>query len=236
MVKLDQIFNEKNNIPIRYFGGTGSQTQAVGSVIPYYYQVAPSRMHNFSVVYHGVVSPRFITQSFAGVNYFKQVFNDATTGFNIPALGFNTGVTNPSLFGAPGITINGFYEVGLTPPLGRIDTTGQLDETMTYTAGAHSFRFGGEYRRSLLDVFYERNARGSFVFDGSQGPLAATNTNCTWGAGNSPIAASLNPLADFLAGRLAVNRGTITYGDLQRNYYLNSVTGFFRTAGRLVRI
>ena len=48
------------------------------------------------------------------------------------------------------------------------------------------------------------------------------------GAGNSPIAASLNSLADFLASRLAVNRGTINYGDLQRNYYLNSVTGFFQ--------
>ena len=97
IVKLDHIFNERNNIAIRYFGGTGSQTEAVGSAIPYYYQVAPSRMHNFSLVYNGVISPQFVSQTVAGVNYFKQVFNDANTGFNIPALGLNTGVTNPFL-------------------------------------------------------------------------------------------------------------------------------------------
>ncbi len=231
IVKLDHIFNDRNNIAVRYFGGTGSQTEAVGSVIPYYYQVAPSRMHNFSFVYNGVVSPHFVTQTLAGVNYFKQVFNDATTGFNIPSLGLNTGVTNPSLFGSPDITINGFDEIGLTPPLGRIDTTGHLDETLTYTTGTHSFRFGAEYRRSRFDVFYERNARGSFAFDGSQGPLA--NPNDTWGAGNTATSASLNSLADFLAGRLDANRGTITYGDLQRNYYLNSVTGFFQDSWKI---
>jgi hypothetical protein len=224
IVKLDHIFNEKNNIAFRYFGGTGSQNEAVGSAVPYYYQVAPSRMHNFSLVYNAVISPKFVSQTVAGVNYFKQVFNDANAGFNIPALGLNTGVTNPSLYGAPDLTISGFDEIGLTPPLGRIDTTGHINETLTYTAGTHQFRFGGEYRRARLDVFYERNARGLFSFDGSQGPLAATSPDDTWGTGNP----SLNAMADFLSGRLGANRGTITYGDLQRNYYLNGTTAFFQ--------
>jgi hypothetical protein len=222
IAKLDHIFNERNNIAIRYFGGTGSQTAPVGSVIPYYFQVAPSRMHNFSLVYNGVVSPKFVTQTTAGVNYFKQVFNDAATGFNVVALGLNTGVTNPSLFGAPRLNISGFDNTGLTPPLGRIDTTGSLSETMTYTAGTHTIRFGGEYRRARFDVFYERNGRGRFNFNGSQGPLAATSPKDTWGTGNP----SLNALADFLAGRVATNQSTISYGDRQRNYYLNSAAGF----------
>lgn len=229
IVKLDHIFNEKNNIAIRYFGGTGSQTEGVGSSIPYYFQTAPSRMHNFSLVYNEVLSPNFVAQTVVGVNYFKQVFNDANTGFNIPALGLNTGVTNPALYGAPFIDIEGFDELGLTPPLGRIDTTGHLDETFTYTTGTHQLRFGSEYRRARFDVFYERNARGSFTFDGSQGPFASANASDTWdtaallGSAN----ASLNSLADFLAGRVNTNNATITYGDLQRNYYLNSTTGFF---------
>ncbi len=222
IVKLDLIFNERNNIAVRYFGGTGSQTAPVGSVVPYYFQVAPSRMHNFSLVYNGVVSPKFVTQTTAGVNYFKQVFDDATTGFNVVALGLNTGVTNPFLFGAPRLNISGFDNTGLTPPLGRIDTTGHLNEVMTYTAGTHTIRFGGEYRRARLDVFYDRNGRGRFNFNGSQGPFAATNPKDTWGTGNP----SLNALADFLAGRLATNQATIIYGDRQSNYYLNGVTGF----------
>ncbi len=229
IVKLDHIFNERNNIAVRYFGGTGSQTEAIGSVIPYYYQVAPSRMHNFSLVYNGVVSPKFVTQTTAGVNYFKQVFSDATTGFNVVALGLNTGVTNPFLFGAPRLNISGFDNTGLTPPLGRIDTTGHLNEVMTYTAGAHTLRFGGEYRRARFDVFYERNSRGRFNFDGSQGPQAVTNPKDTWSTGN----ASLNALADFLAGRVAPNQSTIIYGDRQRNYYLNGATGFVQDSWKV---
>ncbi|MCU1293480.1 MAG: TonB-dependent receptor plug [Bryobacterales bacterium] len=223
IVKLDHIFNERHTIAFRYFGGTGSQTEYVGSVLPYYYQTAPSRMHNFSLVYNAVISPRFVSQTLAGVNYFKQVFGDANAGFNIPALGLNTGVTNPSLYGAPAITISGFDKVGLTPPLGRIDTTGHLDETLTYTSGTHQFRFGAEYRRGRFDVFYQRNARGRFNFNGSQGPSG------DWGTGNP----SLNSLSDFLAGRVGANQATIAYGDLQRNYYLNSVTGFFQDSWKV---
>jgi hypothetical protein len=53
---------------------------------PDYYEVAPSRMHNFSLVYNHVFSLRFVSQTLAGVNYFKQVFIDANSGFDIPAL------------------------------------------------------------------------------------------------------------------------------------------------------
>jgi hypothetical protein len=205
IVKLDHIFDERNNIAVRYFGGTGSQTEAVGSAIPFYYQVAPSRMHNFSLVYNMVISPKFVGQTVVGVNYFKQTFGDANHGFDIPALGFNTGVTNPSLFGAPAITIKGFDGVGLTPPLGRIDTTGHLDQTFTYSTGSHQIRFGGDVRHSRLDVFYERNTLGRFTFDGSQ---------------------TGDPLADFLAMRIATSNATISIGDRQRVYSLNG-TSFF---------
>ena len=33
----------------------------------------------------------------------------------MPALGFNTGVTNSSLYGSPDIAITGFDELGVTP-------------------------------------------------------------------------------------------------------------------------
>jgi len=80
-------------------------------------------------------------------------------------------VTSTSLLGAPNITINGFDAIGLTPPLGRIDTTGHMTETLSYVIGRHQLRFGGEYRSARLDVFYQRNARGTFTFDGTQGTL-----------------------------------------------------------------
>ncbi len=232
VVKLDHQFNERNNIAIRYFGGTGNQTEYVGSAIPYYFQAAPSRMHNFSVVYNKVISPRFVAQTLVGVNYFKQVFGDANHGFDMPAIGLNTGVTNPTDFGSPNMTITGFDATGLTPQLGRIDTTGHIDQTFTYTAGAHEFRFGGDYRRSRLDVFYDANAPGTFTFDGTQGPFAAACPNDSWevtggcpASGQSPNP-SLDSLADFLAANIAFGHASVAYGNQQRNYWLNGFSVF----------
>jgi Carboxypeptidase regulatory-like domain len=233
IVKLDHNFNENNNIAARYFGGTGNQTEYIGSAIPYYFQLCPSRMHNFSVVYNHVFSSTFVAQTLAGVNYFKQVFDDANHSFNMASIGLETGVTNPTDFGAPNITISGFDATGLTPPLGRIDTTGHIDQTFTYTVGSHQFRFGGEYRYSRLDVFYDVLAPGAFTFDGSQGPFAATNPTDTWDVGTSPIAASLNSLADFLSGRVAIGHASITYGSQQRIYNLDGSSLFAQDSWKI---
>ncbi len=227
VVKLDHYFNEKNNIALRWFGGTGNQVSYVfGSAIPYYFQACPSRMQNFSLVYNTVISPRFVAQTLLGVNYFLQIFGDANHGFNMPALGFNDGVTNPSDFGSPNINISGFDATGQTPPLGRIDTTGHIDQTFTYTVGSHQFRWGGDYRYSRLDVFYDVNAPGVFTFDGSQGPLAASSPNDSWGFGGNPNASSLDALADFLALRVAPGHATISYGTQQRIYNLQGFSAF----------
>ncbi len=214
IAKIDYVINAKNNLAVRWFVGTGTQTAPVGSPYHEYYQVAPSRMQNYSLVYNTVFTPHLVNQVLAGVNYFKQTFNDFNTSFNPVAAGLNTGVTNPTLSGAPDISIGGFDEIGLTPPLGRIDTTGHLDETLTYTTGKHQIRAGGEYRRSRLDVFYERNARGTFSFDGSQGP---------W-ANDSSLSDNAKSLADFLAGY--VQSSAIVLGDRQRDYYINDASLF----------
>jgi hypothetical protein len=227
VVKLDHQFNERNNIAFRYFGGTGNQTEYVGSAMPYYFQACPSRMHNFSLVYNAVITPRFVAQTLLGVNYFKQVFGDSNHGFNMPELGFNDGVTNPADFGSPNINISGFDSTGLTPPLGRIDTTGHIDQTFTYTIGSHQIRFGGDYRYSRLDVFYDSDAPGTFIFDGTQGPLAsATNTSDTWGFGGAANASSLNALADFLSLRVNTGNARVAYGNQQRIYNLQGLSFF----------
>lgn len=209
IVKIDYNINDKNSLAARWFVGTGAQTAPVGSPYHEYYQVAPSRMQNYSVVWNSVLNPRLVNQVLAGVNYFKQTFNDFDTSFNPIAAGLNTGVTDPVLSGSPDIAINGFDEIGLTPPLGRIDTTGHIDEILTYTTGRHEYRFGGEYRRSRLDVFYQRNGRGGFGFDGTQGPWA-----------NDPsVSDNVKSLSDFLAGY--VSDSYINIGHQQRNYYVN---------------
>jgi len=213
IVKLDHTFNDKHSLYLRYFGGTGTQTADVGSHLRDFFQVAPSHMHNVSVVENALFTPTLVNQLTLGVNYFLQTFNDANTSINPIALGLNTGVTDPTLIGSPKITISGFDYVGATQPLGRIDTTGHITDNLTWSHGRHQVKLGGEYRRARLDVFYQINKRGSFVFDGTRGPWAS----------DTSVSSSLRSMADFLAGLPSNSSGAvIVLGALQRDYYQNS--------------
>jgi Carboxypeptidase regulatory-like domain len=213
IIKVDHRFNDKHSMFARYFGGTGTQTADVGSHIRDFFQVAPSHMHNISVVETAVLTPTIVNQVTLGVNYFLQTFNDFNTGINPLSLGLNTGVTDPTLVGSPKITINGFDFVGATQPLGRIDTTGHITDGLTWTKGHHQIKAGAEYRRARLDIFYQINKRGTFVFDGTRGPWAS----------DPSVSANLKNLSDFLAGMPSNSSGAlIVTGALQRDYYQNS--------------
>src|SRR5580704_4481623 len=159
IIKIDHVFNQKNSLFARVFLGTGEAVAYAGSVYGEYFQSVPSRQPNFALSWNSVITPRMVNQLLAGVNYFYQAFDDANHGFNLPALGFNTGVTNPADFGAPNISISGFGNggVGETPQLGRIDTTGHITDSLSYNVGSHAFKFGGEFRKSRIDVFYQRD-------------------------------------------------------------------------------
>lgn len=204
----------KHNMSFRYFGGTGAQTAEAG--VPYreFFQVAPSRMHNVAINVTSTLSPRLVSQLLLGTNYFLQVFNDADTSYNPIAAGLNTGVPqNGSLGGSPALRISNFAGVSATQPLGRIDTTGHITENLSYTAGRHQLKFGGEYRRANFDIFYDTNKRGTFNWDGTRGPWAQ----------DAGVSAPLRSLADFMAGYITnTNGATIVRGQLQRDYRQNT--------------
>ncbi len=192
IVKIDHNFWNNQNLSVRYYGGTGTQSAVVDALAPYleYFQVAPSRMHNVSVALNSALSPRVFNNLVLGSNYFMQRFNDFDTSPNPSAIGLNTGVTAPSLAGSPTIRISGFASAGVTQPLGRTDVTGHLTDTVSLTMGRHQIKAGGEYRYALLDIYYDQGTRGTFNFDGTRGP---------W-AGNAAYSPQQRGIADFLAG------------------------------------
>src|SRR5262249_1450887 len=152
-------------------------------------------------------------------------FDDAVHAANPPSWGLNTGVTNPSNFGTPNIELNGFGGggVGETPRLGRIDVTGHLTDNLSYNFGSHALKFGGEFRRAKLDVFYYREARGAFNFDGNQGPW---KDDADLAKDKDPLGDLKKSMADFLAGTIAAGIAKIAVGDPQRDYFVNSIDGW----------
>jgi len=223
--KIDWTITPRQTLSARAFIGTGRQFAASGTNIFDYYQVAPDITQNFTAVHNWAITDHLSNQALAGVGVFNQTFNDQNHSFNMPALGLNTGVTSPSLFGAPTISVSGLDQVGVTQALGRKDYTGHLTDTATYVIGKHQFRFGGEFRRNYMDLQYQRNTRGTFNFTGlatainpSTGlPNVALPAGATSYATDPTASSSVRALADYLAGFVASS--SFTQGVLRRGIY-----------------
>jgi len=229
VIKLDHNFNEKHHLSARWFGGQGSQTAPTGgsaalatasSNLTYYFEHAPIHVYNYAITLNSVLTPRMTNQVLVGVNYFNQVFRDAVATYDTHTnaqlfLSPDTPVT-PKFFGAPNIRIDGFEQVGVTPPEGRNDITGMIADVVSYNTGKHQLRFGGEYRQAHLNEFYFFHSLGKFSFDGSQGP---------W-AGSAACTADSNvcSLADFLAGY--VSTSSINVGNAERKIVVNALDFF----------
>jgi hypothetical protein len=223
--KIDYKINDKNTVSFHYFAGQGNQVAPVGgtalseaaSELKYYYEVAPIHVSNYAASWNSTLSPKVSNQVLAGVNYFRQIFSDFNTGFDLAGQGLNL-YNGFNLAGAPNIQVQGFDEIGLTPPEGREDITGHLTDVASFTTGKHQFRFGGEFRKAQLEEFYHRHALGNFLFDGSQGP---------W-AGDPGVDSNVLSLADFLAGD--VSRSSIAIGDPTRLVYVKTFALFAQDA------
>ena len=254
LAKLDYTLNASNKLSFKWYVGQGNQTAPTTSLLAPYFEVAPIHVQNYSLTWNSVLSARMTNQVFAGVNYFNQAFSDASNAYNPLALGLNTGVTSSTLAGSPRIEIaspsassglgasaDGFDYVGATVESGRNDITGHLDEALSWTVGKHEFRFGGEFRQAQIDDFYQSGQRGTFVFDGTQGPWSGnTGTACDALATTTPAASPaisdsdhVYALADFLAGCFDAGATSIVQGNPKRQVFVNTWALFAQDAWQL---
>jgi hypothetical protein len=122
-----------------------------------------------------IFSPVLVNDFRAGVNRLVQprVQQDATDNFpGLPGafLGYlaNNG-------GVPHTTITGYSTLGgaTNLPSERDDTTYQFTETLSWTKGKHSLKFGGDWRKFLSSNLQTSNGRGSLSFtDSAPGPVS----------------------------------------------------------------
>jgi len=228
VIKADYTLNERNSVSAHWFGGQGVQQAPAGSALLPYYQTAPSHIYNFQLTYNHTFTPSLTNQIVSGVNYFHQVFDDNVTNFNVAGTGLDTGSTFTN---APKLQISGFDATGVTPPMGRIDVTGQISDNVSWVKGKHEAKFGGEYRHVQLDEFYHRNAQGNYKFNGGEGGWNLSKSTLANGITDSSVIARLNSLADFLAGD--VHSGAITAGDPERTVFINTFALFAQDSYQL---
>ncbi len=225
---LNYLLTPRQTLRAQAFVGTGRQIAPIGTNVYEYYEQAPDITQNFSLSHNWAVTDHLSNQLLAAVGVFNQTFNDAVHNQNIPALGLNTTVTNPALFGSPTISLTGFDQTGPTQPLGRKDYTGHITEVMTLLNGKHQYRFGGEFRRNYMDLQYQRNVRGTFTFNGTATSNAAIQALLPSGATrydtDTSVTSDIRVIADYLAGYVASS--SFTQGVLRRGIYQNTFAIF----------
>ncbi len=134
-----------------------------------------------------------------------------------------TGVSqNPFDWGLPNLGFTNFQGVTDFNPLLRRDQTFTVSDTMIWTHGKHTVRWGGDFRRVQLNTQTDSNARGTFTFTG----LSTANV----------VAGAAQPgtgfdFADFLLG--LPQQTSVQFGDNAYHFRGNSSDLFAMDEWRL---
>lgn len=136
---------------------------------------------------------------------------------NIPGVRIGN---NPPTPGVPQTSVLGYATIGAPTnfPQIRTDHTYQFADTVTYTRGRHSIKFGGEYRAFATNGVTIGNGRGSFTFNAQTVALTSGYA-----------------MADLLLGLpTSTSRSPLTpYSYTRNKYYAGFVQDDFRLSSRL---
>jgi len=202
LVKIDHRFSDNFSMSGRYIYGKGEQnfplTSGNGSPLPLYQTVVPTKIQLFGINFSNAFSQTLFNEARISYNRFEQTFTPLDAGFDPASLGL---VTGSGLNSLPTITVTGVVPLGAPTnvPRGRVSSAFQLVDNVTWTRGSHSFKFGGEYRKAMVDSFADQLARGRLNF---------------------------NNLADFLAGVVSTSGTALLRGATRRETFTNNF-GFF---------
>ncbi len=201
--KVDYKLNERSSISGTYFFGNNSGTV---EDFPELQQKWLSDIHTRAQVVGGswiwTPSSRLVNEARAGYNRLYQPTLPGDLNTPASAYGLDTGVTGPNTGGLPRIGFGGYFFPGLGgfkwPKFQGPDSITQFVDHISYTAGKHALKFGGELHYNKVRNASYGNARGSVNFLG--GVVSA-----------NPGPNGSSPLEDFFGG--APFKSTVEVGN-----------------------
>lgn len=195
-IRTDHHFTDRDMVTVRVSRGNNDQDYIInrfgGPYIPGFNLPNPEKTINGTIGYLRTFSPRLVNEFRFGVNRY---LNDLANGDQ----------TTPSSVGIPNGNegANGMASIvfagGVIEPLGGLDwfnreqneMTTMFSDSVSYLAGRHSFKFGGEITRLQYNARGASNQRGTISFNGSRNGIIPVIP------GNERAGA----LADFLLGQ-----------------------------------
>ncbi len=190
------------------------------SLVPYGGQQALSSGWNEVVQLTSTLTPT-VVNVFRAYHSYAQLFGEqAPVSSNLAQQIGITGVSDvPLNWGVPGVSWTGYSGIG-SYGLTQGDKVNNYDlsDSLSWTKGAHSIKFGAEVRQSRLFLDSDNGARGSFTFSSSW--TAALNPD----TGN-PVTGTGQPIADFLLGYPTNMSGAVGTSQTHFRYYTNNFYG-----------
>lgn len=219
MFRVDHTFNEYNTLFVRYLGS--EQNTLGGDPLNGRPQIFPSTpprgevfrpAHNAAVSYRRVFSPRLV--------------NELTLGFSRFNFLFTRGEANPAFPNTPPYAFNN-SDVDYTnaPRTARQVTTYQLIENLSFVAGKHVYKFGGNIR------FYQHNDQRGDLGGGNTTPAISMSATIRPPVGfpaapgiAAPDQTRLNGAINDLLG-IPARLQQIFLGDIRANTFLPFKSG-----------
>ena len=188
--KVDYNFNDHNTVSGMYFFGNNSGTVEDFPELQSFWR---SKIHTRAQVGGGnwiwTPSARWVNEARVGYSRLYQPTLPGDLNTPASAYGLKTGVSGPNTGGLPRIGFAGAFIPGLGafkwPKFQGPDTRIQIIDHVSYIAGKHAYKFGGDVHRDGVNGGAFGNARGSITFLGGNAIAA--------GAGSTA-------LEDFFAG------------------------------------
>jgi len=167
--RLDHTFSDRDQLSFRYAHAVSSNIDPLsiaGANVPGFpvgediatQSVTVSETHLFS----GATSNVF------RAGFFRNAFDtDKPLNKTSPrSLGFNYDGTLDAASGPPFLIVSGYASTGnpITGPRDTTQNTYEVHDSVSHVAGAHSFKFGGEFQRTQINMTEGIASNGFFVF------------------------------------------------------------------------
>jgi hypothetical protein len=168
--RLDYQLNEKHSLLGRYMIGHTRNVNPLGaSNFSPAGNTAIATLQDVMASDTWMLKPTMINVARASMNRISAK-PTVTSGLDLRDLGFNMTPSNPTAAGLPFITVTGFFTTGdaQQPFATRENNVFGLTDDLTWVAGRHSMKFGGELRRDQIKVSFINRPNGDFTFGGTQ--------------------------------------------------------------------
>ena len=170
-VNIDQQISQKNKLSGKFIFSNDPQYQAIYGFLGPNPNEVPGYggnpdFHNrlFSLSDSHIFSSRLVNEARFGFSRIHEIALPQE-----PFTNAQFGITNPLAAQYPGmatIEVPGVFTIGSSPLADNksVTQTWTAQDTVSYTAGRHFFRFGGQFRRYDIDFYFHAFSRGELVF------------------------------------------------------------------------